>query len=109
MSHLELGHYVASPLYLAVLVHCTLLGAMLGSTVGTCSASAPGFWTVFLVKVDSYPEVDSRPALLGLAVRRSLWLLELLHLDIWTLFPRRVFACVRHGGVAGSPGVSTPR
>ena len=41
------------------------LGAMLGSTVGTCYASAPGFWTVFLLKADSYPEVDSRPALLG--------------------------------------------
>ena len=66
---------------------------MLGSTVGTCYASAPGVWTVFFVMVDSYPEVDSRPALLG---PRSLekcaqfrfWSLELLHFEILTQFPR---------------------
>ena len=109
---------------------CTLLGAMLGSTVGTCYASAPGFSTVFLVKVDSYPEVDSRPALLG---SRSLekcaqfrfWLLGLLHLEnldiistslaYLAVIARRFsfaseefFPVSDTGRVAALPGVLTP-
>ena len=68
-SHLEFGHYVHEPLVSGIscsLSGCTLHGAMLGSTVGTCHASAPGvFWKASFVKVTSFPEVDSRPALLG--------------------------------------------
>ena len=65
-SHLEFGHYVMSPLYLAVLFDVWVYSSWRNAwfTVGTCYASAPGVWTVFFVKLDSYPEVDSRPALL---------------------------------------------
>ena len=93
---------------------------------GICYASGPGVWTVFLVEVDSYPEVDSRPALLGpcsveKCAQFRFWLLQLEHLEICTLFPRasriwqslhtvqfcvrKVFSCVSHRrgtGVAGS-------
>ena len=50
--HLEFGQYVMSPLYLAVPVRCLVCGAMLGSTMDTCSAS-PGWvlevFTIFYV------------------------------------------------------------
>ena len=92
------------------------------------------FWKVFFVKENSNPDVDSRPALLGL--RHAVWrsvhslrsrLLELLHFEILTLFPRasRIWQPVAHcfsfaseeffpdltrcGGVARSPGVLTPK
>ena len=130
-SHLELDTTSTSLSNLAVpcsLSWCTLHGAMLGSTVGTCYASAPGaFWKVFFVKENSNLEVDSRPALLGprYAVWRSVHslrfrLLELRHFEILTLFPRasRIWQPVAHcfsfaseeffpvsdtGVVAGSP------
>ena len=44
-THLEIGHYVHEPLVSGSscsLFGCTLHGAMLGSTVDTCYASAPG-------------------------------------------------------------------
>ena len=105
---------LTSPLYLAVPVHCLgvlFLAQCLVQQYMLCVSS--GFSTVCRVKVDLYPEVDSRPALLG---PRSLekcaqfrfWLLELLHWEIWTFLSEpRVFGshCTlfqRGGGVAGS-------
>ena len=46
-SHLEFGLYVMSPLYLAVPVRCLVPGAMLGSTMDTCSASLGWLLEVF--------------------------------------------------------------
>ena len=133
-SHVEIGHYVYEPLVSGSscsLSGFTLHGAMLGSTVGACYASAPGvFWKVFFVKVNSFPEIDSRPAFLGphsleKCAQFPLRVAGLLHFEIWTLFPRAsriwqplLIVLVLHqksfpvsdtGGVAGSPGVSTPR
>ena len=50
-SHVEIGHYVHEPLVSGSscsLSGFTLHGAMLGSTVGTCYASAPGVFGGFL-------------------------------------------------------------
>ena len=54
-----------SPLYLAVAVRCLVCGAMLGSTMNTCSASPGWLLEVFAILrdwVDSDPEVDSGDA-----------------------------------------------
>ena len=93
-SHSEFGHYVTSPLYLAVLFAVWVYSSWRNAWFN--SASAPCVWTVFFVKLDSYPEVDSRPALLGPQFR--FWSLELLHFEIWTLFPRasRIWQPVAH-------------
>ena len=90
-SHLEFGHYVTSPLYLAVLfavwVYSSRRNAWFNSGYMLCVSS----WCLdsFFVKVDSYPEVDSRPALLGprsleKCARFRFWLLQLVHFEIWT-------------------------
>ena len=47
--HLEFGQYVMSPLYLAVTVRCLVCGAMLGSTLDTCSASPGWLLEVFTI------------------------------------------------------------
>ena len=47
--HLEFGQYVMSPLYLAVTVRCLVCGAMLGSTMDTCSASPGWLLEVFTI------------------------------------------------------------
>ena len=47
--HLESGQYAMSPLYLAVTVRCLVCGAMLGSTMDTCSASAGWLLDVFTI------------------------------------------------------------
>ena len=85
-SHLEFGHNVMSPLYLAVPVRCFVIGAMLGSTKDTCSAS-PG-WLLevcydFLRDwVNSAPEVDS------LVLTGDASVARLLSLEICSLFLR---------------------
>ena len=72
-------------------------------------------WKVFVVKVNSFPEVDFRPALLW---PRSLELGLLQDIISTSLAYLAVIAhCFSFaseemsdtGGVAGSPGVSTPR
>ena len=104
---------------------------MLGSTVSTCYASAPGVWTVFFVKVDSYPEVDSRPALLRprslekcaqfsllVASAGTLGNLDIISTSLaylaviahcFSFASEEFFPVSDTGVVAGSPGVSTPR
>ena len=47
--HLESGQYAMSPLYLAVTVRCLVCGAMLGSTMDTCSASPGWLLEVFTI------------------------------------------------------------
>ena len=47
--HLEFGQYAMSPLYLAVTVRCLVCGAMLGSTMDTCSASTGWLLEVFTI------------------------------------------------------------
>ena len=111
-----------------------MVGVLLGFVLGFDSGymlcvSSWCFWKVFFVKENWNPEVHSRPALLRLryAVWRSVHslcfrLLEVLHFEILTLFPRasriwqpvahcfsfaseEFFSCVRHrrgGGVVGS-------
>ena len=96
---------------------CTLLGAMLGSTVGTCYASAPVFWKAFFVKANSigasqFGEVRTVSASGCL----SCYTLKSGHyfhepcvfgsrLLTVSVLLQKSFSCVRHrrgGGVAGS-------
>ena len=72
-----------SPSYLAVSVPCLVPGAMLGSTMDTCSAS-PGwllevFYDFLRDWADSAPEVDS-PALTGYVSVARLLSLENLYI-----------------------------
>ena len=43
----EFGQYAMSPLYLTVSVRCLVCGAMLGSTMDTCSASTVAFGCIY--------------------------------------------------------------
>ena len=54
-----------SPLYLAVPVRCLGLPFMAQCLVQQWVHAVRQLWKVFVVKVNSFPEVDSRPALLG--------------------------------------------
>ena len=82
------------------------------------------FGRFFFVQVNSFPEIDSRPAFVGphsldKCAQFPLRVAGLLHFEVWTLFPRasriwqplliflhqKSFSCVRHrrgGGVARS-------
>ena len=68
-SHVEIGHYVREPLVsgsplFAVWVYSSWRNAWFNSGHMLC-VSSWCFWKVFFVKVNSFLEVDSRPALLG--------------------------------------------
>ena len=130
-SHVEIRHYVTSPLYLAVPVRCLGLPfvaqCLVRRWVHAMRQVLVFFWRVFFVKANSFSEVDSRPALLGprslekcaqflLRVALGCYTLKSehyfhelrvfgSHCSLFQFCVRRVFSCVRHrrgGGVAGS-------
>ena len=84
-----------SPSYLAVPVHCLgvlfMLQCLVLQWIHVTRQLSWCFGKVFFVKENSHPEVDSRPALLGSLEKCAQFcfrLPELLHFEIWTLFPR---------------------
>ena len=102
----------------AVWVYSSWRNAWFNSGYMRC-VSSWCFWKVVFVKVNSFPEVDSRPALLGPRslekcaqfLLRVAWAASRIWqpLLIVSVLRQKVFPVSDTGGVAGSPGVSTYR